>query len=154
MPRHLRVKQERKQIRYLGASWLARSDRIAIPLASVTPRVACTIKRLLHRGLELDAPNGLLLVPRPIKRAKRLAKPMMALAMATGMLLLFLPSLEKTAPIERLEECEFVTGSNLPKAAGELSRTNLGGLSVLKVACLGARHQVTIDGKGLVVEAK
>jgi hypothetical protein len=104
--------------------------------------------------LEIDAPNGLLLVPRPIKRAKRLAKPMMALAMATGMSLLFLPSLEPTVPIERLEECEFVTGSSLPTAAEELSRTNLGGLSVLKVACLGARHQVTIDGKGLVVEAK
>lgn len=154
MPRHLRVKQERKRVRYLGANWLVRSDRLAIPLASVTPRVACTIKRLVHRGLEIDAPNGLLLVPRPTKRAKRLAKLIIALSIATGMSLLFLPSFEQTAPIERLEECEFVTGSSLPKAAEELSRTELGGLSVLKVVCLGARHHVTIDGKELVVEAK
>lgn len=117
------------------------------------PRLACIAKRFANRGLEIDPISGALSIEKPARRTVRLSVPVvtfLALAIcAAGAL-----TLQGETKSSKGGECAFVSGEPMPGVANTLTRVEMGGLSVLRVNCLKSRYRVTIDSKGLVVEAR
>ena len=154
MPKHLKRITKDNKLRHLGIRWTPRGNRLLHSFTTDKPRLACIAKRFANRGLEIDPISGALSIEKPARRTVRLSVPVvtfLALAIcAAGALTLQGEAKSST----NRGECVFVSGESMPGVANTLTRVEMGGLSVLRVNCLKSRYRVTIDSKGLVVEAR